>query len=138
MQEIFLAAKEQIFLCNSVVDEEIALQFLKHKAQHLPAIQKKVKDNFQILNHWMQQQNFLEWVTPQAGVICFPRLKNGVHANMPAFYDTLYHRYKTLVGPGHWFEMDKRYMRIGYGWPTAQALQKGLENITQALKEHLQ
>jgi aspartate/methionine/tyrosine aminotransferase len=137
LQETFLAAKEQIFLCNSVVDEEIALQFLQYKAQHLPAIQKKVQANFQILNTWMHQQSFLEWVPPEAGVICFPRLKKEMKADMPAFYDTLYHRYKTLVGPGHWFDMDQRYMRIGYGWPTAPALKKGLENITLALKMHL-
>lgn len=136
VQEIFLAAKEQIFLCNSVVDEEIAFQFLRHKAQHLPAIQEKIKSNFQLLNNWMQQQPFLEWVAPEAGVICFPRLKKELNVDLPAFYDTLYQRYKTLVGPGHWFDMDKRYMRIGYGWPTSQALLKGLENITQALKEH--
>lgn len=137
LQELFLAAKEQIFLCNSVVDEEIALQFLKNKTQYLPVIQKKVQDNFQILNRWMQQQSYLEWVIPQAGVICFPRVKKEISANMPAVYDTLYRQYKTLVGTGHWFGMDSRYMRIGYGWPTAQALSKGLENITQAVKEHV-
>lgn len=137
LQEIFLAAKEQIFLCNSVVDEAIALQFLQHKALHLPAIHQKVQNNFRLLSRWMQQQPYLEWVAPQAGVICFPRLKEEFRADLPAFYDTLYHRYKTLVGPGHWFDMDKRYMRIGYGWPTAEALQKGLENITRALKECL-
>lgn len=136
LQERFLAAKEQIFLCNSVVDEEIALRFLKHKAQHMPAIREKVQRNFQILDRWMQNQPDLEWVAPKAGVICFPRLKKEVQVDLPAFYDTLYTRYKTLVGPGHWFDMDRRYMRIGYGWPTADALHKGLENITQALKEY--
>jgi len=137
VQEIFLAAKEQIFLCNSVVDEEIAYQFLKRQAVYLPAIQQKIAANFEILEHWMRQQPYLEWVKPEAGVICFPRLKKEVKVNLDAFYDTLYHEYKTLVGPGHWFDMDKRYMRIGYGWPTTAALQNGLENITQALEKHL-
>ncbi len=138
LQEIFLAAKEQIFLCNSVVDEEIAFQFLKHKVQHMPAIEQKLKTNFEVLKNWMQQQPHLEWVVPQAGVICFPRLKKSVQIDIDAFYHTLYHSYKTLVGPGHWFDMDKRYMRIGYGWPTTGALKKGLENISSALKEHIQ
>ncbi len=135
LQETFLAAKEQIFLCNSVVDEEIAYQFLKNKASWLPSIRKKVNSNFAILNSWMEQQPHLEWVAPKAGVICFPRVKKSIRVNMDSFYDTLYTKYRTLVGPGHWFDMDKRYMRIGYGWPTQDSLIKGLENITQGLKE---
>jgi aspartate/methionine/tyrosine aminotransferase len=137
LQEKFLAAKEQIFLCNSVVDEEIAHQFLKQKEQHMPAIQQKINRNFEVLKNWMEGQSYLEWIAPKAGVICFPRLKKGILINIDEFYDTLYHSYKTLVGPGHWFDMDKRYMRIGYGWPTTAALTKGLENITQALEQHL-
>lgn len=138
LQEIFLAAKEQIFLCNSVVDEEIAYQFLQQKKQHVPAIQQKIATNFDILKSWMEHQPHLEWVSPEAGVTCFPRIKKEVRVNIDAFYHALYHSYKTLVGPGHWFDMDKRYMRIGYGWPTKEALYKGLENITQALDEHIQ
>lgn len=137
IQETFLAAKEQIFLCNSIVDEEIAFQFLKRQSEYLPAIQQKIAVNFKILDEWMKQHPYLEWVRPQAGVISFPRLKKEVRVNLDAFYDSLYHQYKTLVGPGHWFEMEKRYMRIGYGWPTTAALQKGLENITHALEKHL-
>jgi aspartate/methionine/tyrosine aminotransferase len=138
LQEIFLAAKEQIFLCNSVVDEEIAYQFLQQKTQYMPAIQQKVSANLEILKNWMEKQSYLEWVVPEAGVICFPRFKKEIQLNIDAFYETLYHSQKTLVGPGHWFDMDKRYMRIGYGWPTSEALKKGLENITQAIKKHLQ
>jgi aspartate/methionine/tyrosine aminotransferase len=86
----------------------------------------------------MEGQPYLEWIAPEAGVICFPRVKKGILINIDGFYDTLYHAYKTLVGPGHWFDMDKRYMRIGYGWPTTATLAKGLENITQSLEQHLQ
>lgn len=138
LQETFLAAKEQIFLCNSVVDEEIARQFLKYKIAKLRSIEQHVKVNFDILKNWIKTQPYLEWIEPEAGVICFPRLKKDIHVNMEAFYHTLYHSYKTLVGPGHWFDMDKRYMRIGFGWPSKEALQKGLENITLALNQHLQ
>lgn len=137
IQETFLAAKEQIFLCNSIVDEEIAYQFLKRQSDYLPAIQRKIATNFKTLESWMLQHPYLEWVRPKGGVVCFPRIKRDVPVNLDVFYDSLYHQYKTLVGPGHWFEMEKRYMRIGYGWPTTAALQKGLENITQALEKHL-
>ncbi len=135
LQEFFLAAKEQIFICNSVVDEEIAYQFLQQKQKFMPVIQQKIKTNFELIAAWMEQNSKLEWVKPEGGVVCFPRIKQEIKIDTEAFYATLYNKYKTLVGPGHWFEMDKRYMRIGYGWPTAAALQKGLNNISQTLNE---
>lgn len=137
LQEQFLAAKEQIFLCNSVVDEEIAYQFLTQKNNYLPAIQEKIKSNFKIVKEWMLNHPYLEWVEPKGGVVCFPKIKDGLHLDIDTFYKTLYTDYKTLVGPGHWFEMDKRYMRIGYGWPTLSALKIGLDRIDKNLKQSL-
>ncbi len=52
-----------------------------------------------------------------------------------AFYRVLNEKYKTYVGPGHWFEQDPRYMRIGYGWPTEPELEQGLKNIARALRD---
>lgn len=137
LQELFLAAKEQIFLCNSVVDEEIAYQFLQQKEHFLPAIQQKIKNNSDIVKAWMTSHPYLEWVEPQGGVVCFPRIKQGLKVDIELFYSLLYNKYKTLVGSGHWFEMDKRYMRIGYGWPTSADLSKGLNNISLALTASL-
>ncbi len=135
LQELFLAAKEQIFICNSVIDEEIAYQFLQQKQKSLPVIQQKIKNNFELVTNWMEQNSAMEWVKPQGGVVCFPRIKQEIKIDTNKFYDLLYNKYKTLVGPGHWFEMDKRYMRIGYGWPDSKALLKGLNNISLALKD---
>ena len=135
LQELFLAAKEQIFLCNSVVDEEIAFQFLKQKGAFLPQIQQKIKKNGEIVKDWMKNNAYFEWIEPRGGVVCFPRIKQEVNIDLERFYNILYNQYKTLVGPGHWFEMDKRYMRIGYGWPSAESLQQGLAAISKAIKE---
>ncbi|MGB3948641.1 MAG: aminotransferase class I/II-fold pyridoxal phosphate-dependent enzyme [Bacteroidia bacterium] len=137
LQELFLAAKEQIFLCNSVLDEEIAYQFLLKKHEFLPEIQEKIIKNRLILKNWMKNHPFLEWIEPQAAVVCFPRIKSEKEIDIEQFYNKLYTNHKTLVGAGHWFEMDKRYMRIGYGWPNSETLIKGLNNITKALKESL-
>lgn len=129
--EKFLAAKEQIFITGSILDETVAIQFLEHKNKMFPAIQKTILEHFGIVKNWMQKQTKMEWVEPSGGVVCFPRLKVGV--NTEQFYSTLNEKYKTHVGPGHWFEMDKRYMRIGYGWPTKAELIEGLENIQKTL-----
>ena len=131
--ETFLAAKEQIFISNSVVDEEIAYHYMRDKKQRFQHINEHIQTNFAIVKEWMAQQEDMEWVEPSGGVVCFPRIKPTSDVDVDKFYQVLNKVYKTFVGPGHWFEYDRRHMRIGYGWPTADELRGGLENITQAL-----
>jgi aspartate/methionine/tyrosine aminotransferase len=132
LMETFLAAKEQIFITNSVVDEEIARQYLEKREPYLTAIREQTARNFAILKEWMANQTVLEWVEPQAAVVCFPRFKLGLTIDTAQFYKLLIEEYKTFVGPGHWFDMDDRYMRIGYGWPTTEDFIEGLQAIEKA------
>lgn len=135
LMETLLAAKEQIFICNSVVDEEIALRFLERKAQFSPAIFAAMKRNFAVLDAWMAEQSALEWVRPEGGVVCFPRFRDSYPVDIERFYRVLNIQHKTFVGPGHWFEMERKYMRIGYGWPKYEELVAGLAAIAQAAQE---
>jgi aspartate/methionine/tyrosine aminotransferase len=138
LQELFLAAKEQIWVCNSIVDEEIAYRFLKEKHKFFPPIQKQCKENFVILEKWMREQSsYLEWVKPSGGVVCFPRFRQEIKIDTDLFYSKLYNTYKTLVGPGHWFEQSDRFFRIGYGWPGDKMLTKGLNNIVMAARDSI-
>lgn len=132
--ETLLAAKEQIFITNSVVDEEIALRFLLRKSEFAPAIFDTMKRNFSVLSDWMANQDALEWVVPQGGVVCFPRFADSHPVDEDRFYRILNEQYQTYVGPGHWFEMPRRYMRIGYGWPKTADLAHGLSAISAAAK----
>lgn len=133
----FLAAKEQIYICNSVVDEEIAYIFLKDKENHFKKINEHILQNFQVLENFIDKQNYLEWVRPSGGVVCFPRIKENINVDIEKFYNILNNKYQTYVGPGHWFEMDKRFMRIGYGWSDKKQLSQGLENIKLAIENAL-
>lgn len=133
LMETFLAAKEQIFISNSVVDEEIAHRFLLEKAAHLERIRAHIDANFAVTKAWIAEQTDIEWVEPSGGVVCFPRIKADSGVDVERFYDILTKAYKTQVGPGHWFESDRRHMRVGYGWPSKSELSAGLYNITQAL-----
>jgi aspartate/methionine/tyrosine aminotransferase len=135
LMETFLAAKEQIYICNSVVDEEIGFLFLNKKNDFLPKIKTHINNNFSIVKNWINSQNYLEWVIPSGGVVCFPRIKPEISLDPTVFYQILNEKYKTFVGPGHWFEMDKKFMRIGYGWPDKQELSNGLDNIINAVNE---
>jgi aspartate/methionine/tyrosine aminotransferase len=133
----FLAAKEQIMITNSVVDEQIALHILQNQVSLLQEAHQHIRTNFAIIKQFFAQTAYLDWVEPTAGVVCFPRLKAGYSINTEAFYKSLYSTYHTLVGPGHWFEQDKTYMRIGFGYPTADELTIGLQNLERCLGEHL-
>lgn len=133
----FLAAKEQIMIGNSVVDEAIALQLLKQRKNWIPPMHKQIRENFQIIQKWFAHQRYLEWHEPQAGVVCFPRLKQLYTLDAEAFHQDLYQKYQTVVGSGHWFEQEDKYFRIGFGFPTPEELKGGLANFEACLKAHL-
>jgi aspartate/methionine/tyrosine aminotransferase len=132
--EDFLAAKEQIFICNSVVDETIALQFLEKRDEFLPRIRERTARNYALLRSFMAEKPWLEWVEPQAAVVAFPRFRREIDLDVEAFYRVLLSEYRTMVGPGHWFEMDDRYLRIGFGWPEEAAMRQGLDSIDAAAR----
>ena len=133
LQNLFLAAKEQIHICNSIVDEEICYQYLIKKEKYFPAIQEEVKTNFSILKKWISSHKYVEWIEPSGGVVCFPRFRNNVEIDIEKFYKILLEDYKTYVGPGHWFEQSKRSFRLGFGWEKEAAFVKGLVNIDKMI-----
>jgi aspartate/methionine/tyrosine aminotransferase len=135
LMETFLAAKEQILITNSVVDEEIAYRYLLKKETFFGPVKKNIFDNFEIVKHFMNSQKILEWVEPKGGCVCFPRIRKEISVNTGRFHELLLEKYKTYVGRGHWFEEDGRYMRIGYSWDKQEKLVKGLSNILLAIED---
>lgn len=71
----------------------------------------------------------LSCVMPEAGPICFPRLRG--RESGTAFAARLLKNYDTVVIPGHFFEMPQ-HIRIGFGGDTAK-LRGGLRQISRAL-----
>ncbi|MFT3937013.1 MAG: pyridoxal phosphate-dependent aminotransferase [Chitinophagaceae bacterium] len=135
LQELFLAAKEMIYISNSALDEEVAYQFYLQKEKFATAISKQSMQNFEALCKWLKKETRMEAVLPQGGVVCFPRFKKEIAIDTGKFYTLLMDQYKTMVGPGHWFAMPDSYMRIGFGWTDADTFKKGLENISKAIDE---
>jgi aspartate/methionine/tyrosine aminotransferase len=137
LRETFLAAKEQIGICGSVVDEEIAHQVLAHRDAWLPEIHGRIRQALAVTRDWMAGENLLEWVEPRGGVVGFPRIRPGVPVDLDVFYHKLTAEFGTYVGPGHWFEQSRRHFRLGFGWPTPAELQGGLAGISGALRASL-
>ena len=136
LYEKFFAAKEQIQICGSALDEEIAYQFYVKRSLYVPTILSNIRRRFEIVKNWMGSQTHLEWIEPQGGCVAFPRFTDEAmkKIDLDRFYKTLNDQFSTHVGPGHWFEQSKRYMRIGYGWPEDEHLIKGLMNIERAIQ----
>lgn len=134
LAEHFLAAKEQIFIAGPVLDEEIAWRVYRRRREILPEIMADVRERLTTLKQWMAREAALEWVEPEGGVVAFPRMRGEAAIDVERFYHVLKDTYATLVGPGHWFEQDRRFMRIGFGWPTPHELAEGLENVGLALR----
>jgi aspartate/methionine/tyrosine aminotransferase len=133
LRDQLLAAKEQILISGSLVDETIALAALGRRRAWLPAIRERIDLAFAMTAAWLDGHEHLEWVPPRGGVVGFPRIRPGLGVDTDAFYRILFEEHGTIVGPGHWFEQPRTYFRLGYGWPTTHELRDGLAAIDAAL-----
>jgi len=133
----FLAAKEQIGICGSVVDEEIAARAFAQRDTWLPQINALIRRRFEVVSAWMAGEELMEWVEPRGGCVCFPRIKPDVPIDVDELYRALNDRHGAYVGPGHWFEQSRRHMRIGYGWPLSDELEGGLAAISSSIRAAL-
>ena len=134
LQELFLAAKEQISICGSVLDEWVAERILERRAPLLERTLTEMRSRLALVSDWIASEKRLEWVAPGGGVVCFPRMREEPPGGTEAFYRRLIETHGAYVGPGHWFEMPDTYFRLGYGWPRRGELESGLVAISRALQ----
>jgi aspartate/methionine/tyrosine aminotransferase len=134
LKETFLAAKEQISICGSVIDEWIALQILRKRDAIRADVMAEMTRRRDLVLHWLAGEELLEYVPPAGGVVCFPRMRALPKGGTDAFYKRLLAEHGTYVGPGHWFERPDTHFRLGFGWPTLDQLESGLAGISRALR----
>jgi aspartate/methionine/tyrosine aminotransferase len=136
LYERLLAAKEQIAICGSVLDELVALQMLQSRDAFLARVLPDMQARRDIVQAWIDSEKLVDWVRPSGGVVGFPRLNVPESFDANGFYKALLDDYGTYVGPGHWFEMPRTFFRVGFGWPTVAALKSGLASISSALRHY--
>jgi aspartate/methionine/tyrosine aminotransferase len=132
LKETLLAAKEQIFITGAAIDEELTARVLERRDAALDQVHRKTRRHLSIVRDWMTDHDLFEWVEPQAGVVCFPRIRTGLDVDIDRFYRTLLEEYGTYVGPGWWFDQDPHFFRVGFAWPTEAQLERGLHGLDQA------
>ncbi|MGB3410661.1 MAG: aminotransferase class I/II-fold pyridoxal phosphate-dependent enzyme [Microthrixaceae bacterium] len=134
MQRTLLAAKEQIVICGSTIDEHIAGRVLSERRQILAPIMADVRERLAVVEDWIEGHEFFEWVRPSGGVVGLVRFRKNVAVDEVRFHHSLLADHGTYVGPGHWFELSDRYFRLGFGWPTHEELRAGLDALTAAAR----
>lgn len=134
LYEKLLAAKEQIGICGSVIDETVALQMLRKRDEFLSTLLPQVSKRRRIVQDWIDGEPLVEWVSPSGGVVGFPRLIVPDSFDPDVFYTDLLEKHGTYVGPGHWFEMPRTHFRVGFAWPSEEELKGGLKAISAALE----
>jgi aspartate/methionine/tyrosine aminotransferase len=132
LMETLLAAKEQIFICGAVVEEELAARVLERRSVALELVHAKTQRHLAVVRDWIHGHELFEWVEPSAGVVCFPRVRPEVAIDVDGFYRALLEEHGTYVGPGRWFDQDPRFFRLGFAWPTEEELAGGLEGLDLA------
>ena len=135
LMERFLAAKEQILITGSVVDEAIGYEALRRRDELLPPIRTGISTALDRVRGWLARDERFEWVEPHGGVVGFPRLRPDLPLDLDTFYAGLFERHGTIVGPGHWFDQPRRHFRLGYGWPSLERLDEGLVALSAAATE---
>jgi aspartate/methionine/tyrosine aminotransferase len=130
LAETLLAAKEQMLICGATLDEAIAGRVLADRARILPPILDDVRARFAIVRDWIAGQDTFEWIEPGGGVVGLVRVRPELPFDTARFYRDLLGEHGTYVGPGHWFEVDDRSFRLGYGWPTIDELRGGLAALS--------
>lgn len=137
LMDTFLAAREQIGISGSMVDEYIAYVALSQRDEWLRFNNARIASAFAIVKDWIAGEPLVEWVEPSGGCVCFPRIVPSANVDLAAFHDRLYREHHAYVGRGRWFEQDDRHFRIGYAWPTEDELRLGLAAISAAIRESL-
>ncbi|MFX0210770.1 MAG: aminotransferase class I/II-fold pyridoxal phosphate-dependent enzyme [Candidatus Hodarchaeota archaeon] len=127
--EGILKVREQTTICNSALNEFIALHILKKKDQHLKEISKRIKENYKILDEWIRTQNHLEMIPPKGSVTCFPRFNESTER----LCRLLVEKHRTFTVPGYCFKMDS-FFRLGFGGKTEE-LKNGLDKLSLAIEE---
>jgi aspartate/methionine/tyrosine aminotransferase len=119
-------------ICGATIDEAIAGAVLSERSRVLPPILDDVRHRLDLVREWLNDDGQFEWIEPAGGVVGLVRFHPDVAVDTERFYEVLLNEHGTYVGPGHWFEVDDRHFRLGFGWPTTTELRNGLAGLSAA------
>ena len=131
--ERLLAAKEQVVICGATLDEAIAARVLAARDRDPPRDPRRCRRS---AADRARLDGGPVGVRVDRAARRGRRVWSASRPDVPfeasKFHHTLLHEHGTYVGAGHWFELDDRYFRLGFGWPTHDELRAGLDALSAA------
>lgn len=128
-----LSHRDYSIICCAQFDEAIAALALQHKDKLLARARNIVRNNLEVLDKWVREEEHVSYVRPEAGTTAL------VYYDVPVpsyeFCKGLLAETGALVTPGACF--DEEYcMRIGYAYSEdSTGLTKGLQAISKYLNK---
>jgi aspartate/methionine/tyrosine aminotransferase len=115
---------------GTFIGEKIAHQMFGQLDMIKRKNRERIEKNKSEVRHLIREEPGLSWVEPAGGVVCFPKIENGLTGDELAV--RLHADYDTAIVPGSFFE-NPQHFRLGFGG-SGENLVKGLANISEALK----
>ena len=122
----------------SPVCEALALKVFAQRERIIAERRQSLAEGLARTAEWVvENQEFVEWVQPDAGAICCVRLKPSVFpdSTVNRFYDALAHE-GVRVSNGTWFGDGARVFRLGFGLLSMPDLHTAL-NILSAVVQQM-
>lgn len=135
LMDTFVAAKQIISITAGVLDETLCEQIMAKADELHPPIIAELKRRRDLVDSWVQSESeFLEWIPPVAGATGMVKVKQSPPGGMDAFHKRLREEQQVAVIPGRCFEQSDEFFRLGFGYPPADQVEKGLKGISNALR----
>lgn len=126
--------RDYLAISVSPITQLLAHKALQNKEKILRRNRELLRENFKIIQNWMERNSeFIDWVPPSEGCVCFPWLKK--IKDSEKLCKALLEKEGVLLVPGSCFEMPE-HLRIGFGFES-DILYKGLEKIEKFLRRDL-
>jgi aspartate/methionine/tyrosine aminotransferase len=136
MLERIKSLKDYTTICSSAPSELLALMALRERDVILAANLARVERNRSAAADLFERRgDMFDWVAPQAGTVCFPRLVSdkGVGAGTEAFCARILEQTGVLLLPSVVYGYGDSHFRLGLGRKDFSA---GLEVLDEYLARH--
>jgi aspartate/methionine/tyrosine aminotransferase len=118
-------------ISNGMIDDYLSVIALENKDKILKRNFKKVNEQLEMLDRWVENEDLVEYVKPSGGTTAFLHYK--LEMSSEKFSKRLYTEKGVLTVPGTAFGMD-RFLRIGFAG-NKNELKIGLEKLKEFLSE---
>lgn len=116
---------------GAIPAEKISVAAFDNIGRFVARTRTIIETNRPLIDRFMRRHaSQLTWVPPDAGPVCFPRLRSG---SVTELAGRLRRDFDTGIIPGEFFEM-RRHFRLGFGGATGD-LRQGLTRLGKALAQ---